>query len=171
MLGDWISVIEIARIHGKRTQSIHKIVNRLGIETKKIRTKESRGQLSTHISNEDYERVCEQLLRHIGPNTSTYDTNASGVFYLIQLEPEHDPGRFKLGFTSNLEERLRSHKTAAPFAKIIDTWPCKLLWEKTAIESITVDCERLYTEVFRTTNLEQIRKKADEFFSLMPKLK
>ncbi len=40
-----------------------------------------------------------------------------GFFYLIQLEPEHDSGRFKLGFTMDLDGRLQKHRCSAPFAK------------------------------------------------------
>ena len=31
-----------------------------------------------------------------------------GVFYLIQLEPQFDPGRFKVGFAANISDRLRA---------------------------------------------------------------
>lgn len=87
-----------------------------------------------------------------------------GVFYLIQLEPDFDPGRIKLGFATNMAERLRSHKCSAPFAKIVQTWPSHVLWERTAIDSVTIGCEKLYTEVFRTENLEQLISKCEEFF-------
>lgn len=43
--------------------------------------------------------------------------NDVGFFYLIQLEPEHDSGRFKLGFTMDLDGRLQKHRCSAPFAK------------------------------------------------------
>ena len=46
-------------------------------------------------------------------------------FYLIQLEPRVDPGRFKLGFASNPDERLRARRTAAPLARVVGTWPCR----------------------------------------------
>jgi hypothetical protein len=94
-----------------------------------------------------------------------------GVFYLIQLEPEHDPGRFKLGFATNIEERLRSHKTAAPFSKVLKTWPCKLLWEKTAIECASQGCARLHTEVFRTESIDEVQSRCEQFFKLMPEFK
>lgn len=93
-----------------------------------------------------------------------------GLFYLVQLEPDHDPGRFKAGFTSNMEERLRAHRCAAPFVKVIKTWPCRSLWEKTTIDCVCDGCERLHTEVFRSDSIDQVVEKCDEFFSLMPRL-
>jgi len=45
-----------------------------------------------------------------------------------------------------------------------------LLWEKTAIDSVTRGCERLNTEVFRSEDLDLIKERCDKFFSLMPEL-
>ena len=93
-----------------------------------------------------------------------------GVFYLLCLEPEHDPHRFKVGFASNLNERLRHHRCAAPYTQVVKTWPCRRLWEKTAIECVTNGCERLHTEVFRAASLKSVEEKCNNFFALMPNL-
>jgi hypothetical protein len=93
-----------------------------------------------------------------------------GVFYLLLLEPDHDPGRFKVGFAINLPDRLRALRCSAPFAIVIKSWPCKNLWEKTAIECVSEGCERLHTEVFRTASIETVIAKCESFFALMPKL-
>ena len=91
-----------------------------------------------------------------------------GVFYVIQLEPEFDPGRFKVGFAAGMSERLRQLRCAAPFIAVARTWPCRRLWEKTAIESVAAGCERLHTEVFRTGSLEEIIGRCERFFAVMP---
>ena len=57
-----------------------------------------------------------------------------GVFYLLLLETEHDPSRFKVGFEISLSERLRALRCSAPLLEVVKTWPCKSLWERTAIE-------------------------------------
>jgi hypothetical protein len=84
-------------------------------------------------------------LRSLAPSSSTGGTlttppeclpDDQGVFYLLQLEPEHDPGRIKAGFAVSLPERLRTLRCSAPFTKVVRTWPCKVLWERTAIESV-----------------------------------
>jgi hypothetical protein len=46
-----------------------------------------------------------------------YVLDEASLFYLLQLEPEHDQGRSKVGFTTELEGRLRKHRCSAPFAK------------------------------------------------------
>lgn len=167
MDGQLISLIEIADAHGKRRQSVHKLVNRLGMKTTKRKSSQARGQAISYIAADDY----EELKRHMSASVDRSDGTASdnsSVFYVIQLEPNLDQGRFKVGFTTDIDERMRSHRTSAPFATIVKTWPCKLLWEKTAIECITQDCEQLYTEVFRTDNIGGVVDRADRFFRLMP---
>lgn len=166
-----ISIGSIASEHGRRRQSIHKLVKRLGIDTVKIKGEGSRGQASSHITERDYKK----LLRHLDDRSDSHgdvhsddSASASGVFYLILLEPERDPGRLKVGYTANIEERMRSHKTVAPFASLHSTWPCKSLWERAAIECVTQDCEQLHTEVFRTEDIEEVIRRADQFFRLMP---
>lgn len=164
-----VSIREIADDYGKRPQSIHKIVNRLGINVVKVKSDKSRGQVASHITTDDYEDLKGHLKGSdsLGANTLTDD---SSVFYIIQLEPKLDPGRVKVGFTTDISERIKSHRTSAPFSKIVRTWPCKLLWERTAIECVTHNCEQLHTEIFRTADINELINRAESFFELMPPL-
>jgi hypothetical protein len=98
----------------------------------------------------------------------TSDENEIGVFYLIQLEPSHDPGRIKVGF-GDLEERLRKHRCSSPFLQCVKSWPCRRTWERAAIDCITNGYEQLHTEVFRTTSISEALERGDRFFALMPK--
>jgi hypothetical protein len=167
---EFISVSEIARIHGRHKSVVHKIIDRLGITTTSISSADARGQIAKHISTTDYQRLIVELdvVRPIADQAE--DALSPGSFYLVQLEPECDPGRFKLGFATDVNQRLRSHKTVAPFAVVIRTWPCRALWEKTAIDSISRGCDRLYTEVFRTSDLAVVVSAADSFFAQMPRM-
>ncbi len=107
-----------------------------------------------------------------GPRGSlgVFSTDDVGFFYVIQLEPDHDPGRFKAGFTVDLDGRLQTHRCSAPFAEYRQSWPCKRAWERTAIECTTAGCEQIHTEVFRVASLELVVQRVDSFFALMPKL-
>ena len=118
---------------------------------------------------EDHIRSGQKSVEKTNTSEATGSMN-DGLFYLIQLEPTHDPSRFKVGFTSSMPERLRQLRCSAPLAKIVNTWPCRQLWEKTAIECVSDGCERLHTEVFRTDDFENVRNKCDRFFALMPEL-
>ena len=167
-----IAVNTIASIHGQHRKSLHRLVKRLGLNVVKERANDSRGQPSSHITESDYEilkRYLDDRQVSSDPISSEMHHNEFGVFYLVLLEPDLDPGRFKVGFTTNINERLRSYLTATPFAEVKETWPCKLIWEKTAIECVSQNCEQLYTEVFRTDNIDEVIKRATQFFNLMPR--
>ena len=168
-----ISVIDAANKLGMRKPTLFKLIKKLGISTSKQRSSSHKGQAIVYISNTDFDLICNQL----GNKATATDTGPSpsvqidrGVFYLLQLEPDHDPGRFKVGFASNMPERLRQHRCSAPFAVVLATWPCHILWEKTAMDCITQGCQKLHTEVFRTKDMTDVKAKCDQFFSLMPAL-
>jgi len=179
MANDSISVIDLAVHHGIRKQQLFKVLKRLGVEPTMGLGTNNRGQRIAYIS-QDEASIVENALRSGDSSSDSGDEDADpiprvllaeqGVFYLLQLEPSHDPGRFKVGFAGNLPERLRALRCSAPFAQVVARWPCKRLWEKTAIESVSADCERIHTEVFRTPSLASVREKCDQFFALMPQL-
>lgn len=175
-----ISVIDAAAEVGMDKRTVFKILRRLGIETfmERSTAPNHRGQAIAHISLDDLESLQQELAsRGVAPSDTEIDSGDGeyvpveiGVFYLIQLEPDHDPARFKVGFAVNISERLRAHRCAAPFAVVIKTWPCRRVWERTAIECVTNGCERLHTEVFRASNLDAVAARCDQFFSMMPEL-
>ncbi|HQO20714.1 MAG TPA: hypothetical protein PLA03_10175 [Acidobacteriota bacterium] len=172
MENDLVSVIELARKSGKRKQSIFKVIKRLGIETKKLPGMDSRGQAVAYLSNEDAALIEKQLdsIKEAPCSPDIPGCSEKGVFYFILLEPDIDPLRFKVGYATNLNERVRHLRCSAPMLKVERTWPCKQLWEKTAIDCVTVGCERLHTEVFRTTAIDTVIARCEHFFGLMPTL-
>ena len=174
---DLISVIDVARQHGKRKATVFKVLKRLGITPAKRRSESSKNQLIACITQEEFRLVAVEMQR----GTDRYDAETGdedrpddfvsaevGVFYLIQLEPQFDPGRFKVGFAAGMAERLRQLRCSAPFAMVVQTWPCRRLWEKTAIDSVASGCERLHTEVFRVGSLDEITGRCERFFAVMP---
>ena len=173
MENDLISVADAAAKIGIQRGSLFKVLKRFGLRTTKQKSANHKGQAISYISLEDFEFIVNNYTTTNRDSKESETQNVTlqsdiGEFYLIQLEPEHDSGRFKLGFTVNISERLRSHRCSAPFADVVATWPCHLLWEKTAIDSVTQGCEKLYTEVFRTDDIKKVKEKCDQFFSLMP---
>jgi hypothetical protein len=172
---EWISVIDAASQLGlPHKQTLFKIIKRLSISTVKQRNSGSRNQLISYITQCDLELI-RQHLSESKPQTKGSEASAEpqidqGVFYLIQLEPKHDPGRFKVGFASNLSERLRTHRCSAPMALVLATWPCRPLWEKTAIDCVAQSCEQIHTEVFRTDDIAEVKNRCTQFFALMPKI-
>lgn len=177
MNNDLISVIEAGRQLERGKSTIFKVVKRLRIETHKRRDLGSKNQVVSYLTQEDFLRVKEELLT-VGPDNGDGEEDSDnrdgfvsaeiGFFYLIQLEPKHDPLRFKVGFAANINERLRALRCSAPFATVVNSWPCRRLWEKTAIDCVSFGSERLHTEVYRCSSLETIKAKCEQFFGLMP---
>ena len=170
-----ISVIDAASQLGMtHKQTMFKIIKRLGISTVKQRNSSSRNQLISYITQNDLHLIRQHLSEATpiitGGEASPEPQIDRGVFYLIQLEPEHDPGRFKVGFASNLSERMRTHRCSAPLAGLLASWPCRPLWEKTAIDCVTQSCEQIHTEVFRTDDIARVQERCEHFFALMPKI-
>lgn len=176
MPDDLISVIDLAAQHGRLKQSIFKVLKRLRIEPQKRLGANNRGQVIAYITQEEARIVIADPGSVVSTDELESDSLPEallaerGVFYLLSLEPIHDPGRFKVGFAASLPERLRQHRCAAPLAAVVETWPCKRLWEKTAIDCVTDGCERIHTEVFRTALITTVQKKCAQFFAMMPPL-
>ncbi|NQV27523.1 MAG: hypothetical protein HQ518_24505 [Rhodopirellula sp.] len=176
MNDDRISVIEAAQAVGYGKQGVFKLLNRLGIETFKERSADHNGQAIAYISLDYFRLLQSDVASRQGATTDDLELDGDslgldyGVFYLIKLEPTHDPGRFKVGFATNINERLRTHRCSAPFSQVAKTWPCKRLWERTAIDCVTATCEQLHTEVFRTDDLVGVITTCDNFFAIMPSL-
>ena len=179
MSGSLISVIDLAAQNGFFKQTVFKVIKRLGIEPTKRLGANSRGQVVAYITQEEARIVVEEMRSGPSSGLSQAEGDCSiveavlderGVFYLLSLEPKSDPGRFKVGFAAGLPERLRQLRCSAPFAEVVATWPCKRLWERTAIECVADGAERIHTEVFRAASLASVREKCERFFALMPKI-
>jgi hypothetical protein len=173
---EFISVIDFASECGTRKQLIFKKMAALRIEGQKRRgDSASRGQLITYLTGDECEQISKSIRnpKPISEEASDDDLDSPydhGYFYLIQLEPKHDPCRYKVGLAIDVDERVRKHKCAAPLLVLVGSWICRRLWEKTAIDCVAQDSTRLHTEVFRAPSLEVVKTRCDEFFSQMPKL-
>jgi hypothetical protein len=175
-----IAIVDLADDLQVRKQRIFKILPRLGIRPTQRREQSRGNQNVATVSPTEAAEIRAEIVRFSDTSATgsspqpgsvaVYYSDDVGFFYIIQLEPEHDRGRFKVGFTMDLDGRLQKHRCAAPFAQYLNTWPCKRIWERAAIDCVTEGCERLHTEVFRAASLDELGVRAQGFFSLMPKL-
>lgn len=142
-----------------------------GISMFKVRTKESRGQETLALTPEDAETVREQLGREYVTSSGTVAAPESevGYFYVIQPVPELDENRVKLGYSSDVEARLRSYQVIVPTAKVLFAIPCKRQWERAIIDSVTrVDCQPLSAEVFQCGDAKALLERVQGFLDLLP---
>jgi hypothetical protein len=168
-MSDYVSLKELADELGLDRSNMRKYVLKHGFMPTNVRTADSRSQLTLALSAEDAEAV--RQLRTSQGYTSGYKPmeNGDGYFYVIQLIPELDPCRVKLGWTNGLDGRLASHRTAAPTAQLIKAWPCKKAWELAAMASLTrMGCTLIANEVYTCDSVDAVVSRGDQFFSLMP---
>jgi hypothetical protein len=176
-----IAIVDLADDLQVRKQRIFKILKRLNIRPTQRREQGRGNQNVATVSAADAAAIRAEILKSSGVpvagnsplngSTGLFYSDDFGFFYIIQLEPAHDPGRFKVGFTMDVEGRLQKHRCSAPFSQYLKTWPCKRVWERAAIDCVTEACDKLHTEVYRTNSLEELSIRAEQFFSLMPKLR
>lgn len=169
---EYITIKELAEKLGVDRSYARKYVISHGYAFDKIRTTESQHQLTLALSIEDAETIIEIRQGEgysIGDKIGNVLNGENGYFYVIQLIPEFNPNRIKLGFATDLDARLKSHKTSAPTAILLKSWICKRCWENAAISSITrMECKLIGGEVFDCNNLENLIQRAETFFSCMP---
>lgn len=91
-----------------------------------------------------------------------------GQFYIVALDPEARPGRLKFGYAVNLFARLADHKTAAPYAELLASWPAKRSWESCIMAALTLGCERVSAEVFDTPDIAATIRRAHRFMEMLP---
>lgn len=170
-MSDVVTIKEIADTIGTDRSNARKIVLKNGFDFIKIRTAESKGQLTLALSKEDFESFLEMRNRQGFQMDSTVDSPIAdqGYFYIIQIVPELDGNRIKFGFATDVQTRLQAHRTIAPTAQLVKYWPCKRIWEQAAIDSITRDnCTLIGGEVFQCEDLQKVLDNAEGFFSIMP---
>jgi hypothetical protein len=166
-----IAITELADELQCRKQTLFKIAKRLGIQSTMRRDLDRRNQLVATVTPPEASRIRDEFIARVRTGTETETLVVEdGFFYIVQLEPDHDPGRVKVGFTSDVDGRLSKHRCSAPFAKYLRSWPCRRTWERAAIDSVTTGLEQLRTEVFRATSVDEVAKRGDRFFSVMPTL-
>lgn len=119
--------------------SIFKVSKRLGFQPTRRRDVD-RGNQFTHLVTAAQASLIRVEVRgnrrtdSVGKSELPEFLADEGWFYLIQLEPEFDPGRVKVGFTKDLDGRISKHRCSAPLAIYQKYWPCRRTWEASVRE-------------------------------------
>ncbi len=147
---------------------IEKMKKELGITPTKRKTKTSSGALVNCLNINDSNLFINYFETKDKPVEESFQYSRFGFFYLIQLIPEFDPNRVKIGFADNVEKRLQEHKTSSPTAKLVKSWACKRSWDQAAMDSITREnCRLIMNEVYEG-DIDAFIKRGEDFFSVMP---
>jgi hypothetical protein len=135
-----IAIVDLADDLQVRKQWIFKILKHLSIRPTQRREKSRGNQNVATVSTTEAAAIHAEILKSssvpaagnspLNGSAAVFYSDDAGYFYVIQLEPAHDPGRFKVGFTMDLDGRLQKHRCSAPFSTYLNTWPCKRVWER-----------------------------------------
>lgn len=165
----FVSLKQLALELNMDRSHMRKYVLALGIQPHKRRTADSHHQLTLAVDTAEADQIRQDRSKKGFVSSETVVCDELGFFYVVQLVPELDPTRVKLGFAADLKARLAQHRTAAPTAKIIRSWRCKRSWEKTVIDCLAaVRCSLIANEVYKCHDTESLVKKADELFAVLP---
>lgn len=169
MSDQFVSLKDLACDIGMDRSHARRYVLKLGLRPEKRRTADSGGQLTLTLTQDEAEFVRTKRKEDGFLNSLKPVQSDIGVFYVVQLIPELDPTRIKLGFADDAAARLNQHRTSAPTAQIIKTWPSRRSWENTAIDCLTaVGCKVIMNEVYECNDLEALLRTGDAFFELLP---
>jgi hypothetical protein len=166
---EFISIKNLAKKMGMDRSHARRYILKLGIKPKKRRTSDSGNQLTLTVTQQEADVIIKNREDQGFTGSGHIVEFDIGFFYVIQLVPELDSRRIKLGFAVDLEDRLAQHRTAAPTAKVLKSWPCRRSWETTAMDCLSaISCRFILNEVFECDDLEGLIQRGDELFAVLP---
>lgn len=169
MPSEFVTIKQLADQIGMDRSHARRYVLKLGIEPKKRRSIDSGGQLTLTLTDEEAELVRIKRREEGFLGSKKPVETGIGVFYIIQLVPELDPLRVKLGYADDLHSRLAQHRTAAPTAKALVSWPCKRSWETTVMDALVAQgCRLIMNEVFECESLDSLVEYGNRLFAVLP---
>jgi hypothetical protein len=168
---DYISLRKLGEMLGINSSQTRKYILKLGYNPPQARTPDSRGKLTYVFTREEAESIIKTRSEQGFITAETRGvplvTQDFGMFYLIQIIPEFNPNRLKFGFAADVQQRLAEHRTSAPTASILKTWPCKRSWESTITDCLaSYGCELILNEVYECKDLQKLLEMANQLFSI-----
>lgn len=169
-MSDNVMLKEIAQALNMERSHARKYIIKQGFHPVMLRTPNSGGQVCFSLTREDADAVIKLRRQQGYAQSQSVPLDASsGHFYVVQLVPDLDPNRLKLGFAVDVRDRLDSHRTTCPTAVVLKQWPCRRAWEIAAMASITRrGCRLIGSEVYQCTVLDAVIAQGNEFFAIMP---
>jgi len=166
---DLVTIVELATKLGMERSAARKFILKAGFEFLRTRTPASRHQLTLALTREDAAEVY-RIRAERGFDNDRPVKAPAGQFYMIQISPDMNPKRVKLGYANNVEDRLATYRTLSPTAKVVASWPCKRGWEAAALDFIGSAGTHVTGEVYDAPNLRAMVRAGREFFAKAPKI-
>jgi len=166
---EFVSIRDLAAHLGMDRSHARRYVIKLGYAFHKRRTPDSGSQLTLCVTSAEADKIVSQRADKGFLASTVVAVSDVGAFYVIQLVPDLDAKRLKLGFAESLEQRILEHRTAAPTARVLRAWPCKRPWERTALDALTrVGCRLILNGVFECYEPNALLERGEVFSSMLP---
>ena len=170
-MNDFVTLKELAEELGLDRSNLRKYAKKLEIEFVRVRTPESRNQLTLAVTvrGAEYIRHCRKSAG-FSKNTPVKESLPNfGVFYAVVPDISARPNRLKFGFTTDLQNRISAHRTCCPEAQLISQWQCKRTWDRAIIDSIssTGGITKISGEVYDCDDVELVINHLNQLFFLM----
>lgn len=170
-MSEYVSLKQLADELGMDRSNLRKYVIREDFSMTKRRLPDSGNQTVLAFTEEEAERIKERRETNgFGASLGIVD-DGIGFFYIIQIVPDLDPNRVKLGYARNVGQRLQQHRTTSPTAQLVQHWPCKEVWEQAVIDCVTQKgCKLVGGEVYDCENVTTLTETGHRFFEVMPEI-
>lgn len=148
-----VTLGELASRLGMDRSNARKFVLKSGLAPLRVRTPETGNQLSLALRESEAEAIV-QLRQSMGygEHGAQAQDDSRGHFYLLQLIPDIAPNRLKFGFATDVQARVQTHRTTAPTAVLVKTWPCKRVWEEAVISCLPMtSCDSATMDFFHAS--------------------
>ncbi|SRR6266487_824354 len=171
MVEGYVLLSTLAQEWGIDRSTARKYALRRGFDFARVRGEDRTHQAVLALKIEEAELLREVRSQEGYSGNVHPIENGIGVFYVVQIMPDADSTRLKLGYASDATRRLASYRTLSPEARIVRTWPCRSTWERAAIDSLTAEnCILIGGEVYGCADIENLLARGDAFFACMPTL-
>ncbi len=137
------------------------------IKIKFIRDKTKGNQKVSIISKKDFEKIKNIRIKDgFGVNKPIGKENV-GFFYIVQINPDNIPNRYKCGFSNIPNQRISSYKTVCPNAKFVFKTKCDDFFEKPLLKMISKNSKQIGVEIFEIKDINKIENKIEEVLKLL----
>ena len=147
--------------------NLHRLITKLKLSTYGLRDKQANNQIVKAIDDAGLQTLTSYR-DDIPKSSNNENVSIESIFYLILIAPDLSEYRVKLGFTTNLEQRLTSYKTICPNVKVVKTWECNKEWEKAIIDMAITNKDKIIgEEVFDVNDVALLVDRIDNIFAML----
>ena len=164
---EYLTLKQVAEVLGRDPSGVRRYIKTNCPNINWLSIRDQNGQKCSVFTKEDVDAIIKtRKIQGYQNQEVPVPISIHGLFYIIQLLPDIDPNRLKLGFASDIGNRIANHRTTCPNLNVLQTFSCKKYWEKTAIDYLAATNKMTHIggEVFRCADLSHVINVATQFF-------